>query len=76
MHTHSAFLVRQAAGNAVAYGMDKIAALKAMTLNPASVFGFADKAGSLEPGKQANSGYMGWRPPGNHDFGRAGDSEW
>ena len=53
-HTHSAFLVRQAAGNAVAYGMDKTAALKAVTLNPASVFGFADKAGSLEPGKQAN----------------------
>ena len=53
LHTHNAFLVRQAAGNAVAYGMDKIAALKAMTLNPASVFGFADKAGSLEPGKQA-----------------------
>lgn len=53
-HTHSAFLVRQAAGNAVAYGMDKTSALKAMTLNPASVFGFADKAGSLEPGKQAN----------------------
>ena len=53
-HTHSAFLVRQAAGNAVAYGMDKTAALKAMTLNPAAVFGFADKAGSLEPGKQAN----------------------
>ena len=52
-HTHSAFLVRQAAGNAVAYGMDKTAALKAMTLNPATVFGFADKAGSLEPGKQA-----------------------
>ena len=53
LHTHNAFLVRQAAGNAVAYGMDKIAALRAMTLNPASVFGFADKAGSLEPGKQA-----------------------
>ena len=53
-HTHSAFLVRQAAGNAVAYGMDKTAALRAMTLNPASVFGFADKAGSLAPGKQAN----------------------
>ena len=53
-HTHSAFLVRQAAGNAVAYGMDRTAALKAMTLNPAIVFGFADKAGSLEPGKQAN----------------------
>ena len=53
-HTHSAFLVRQAAGNAVAYGMDKTVALKAMTLNPASVFGFADKTGSLEPGKPAN----------------------
>ena len=53
LHTHNAFLVRQAAGNAVAYGMDKTAALKAMTLNPASVFGFADQAGSLEPGKQA-----------------------
>ncbi len=53
-HTHSAFLVRQAAGNAVAYGMDKTAALKAMTLNPATVFGFANKTGSLEPGKQAN----------------------
>ena len=53
-HTHSAFLVRQAAGNAVAYGMDRTAALRAMTLNPATVFGFADKTGSLEPGKQAN----------------------
>ena len=53
LHTHNAFLVRQAAGNAVAYGMDKTAALKAMTLNPAAVFGFADQAGSLEPGKQA-----------------------
>jgi len=52
--THSAFLVRQAAGNAVANGMPLIEALKAMTLNPARAFGFSDRFGSIEQGKEAD----------------------
>ena len=52
--THSAFLVRQAAGNAAAYGMPVIEAIKAMTLNPARAFGFAERFGSIEPGKAAD----------------------
>ncbi len=43
-----------AAGNAVAYGLDKNAALAAITLKPAQVMGVADKLGSLEVGKQAS----------------------
>ena len=41
------------AGFAVAYGMDKMAALKAVTITPAEIFGVADKLGSLEVGKSA-----------------------
>ncbi len=41
------------AGFAVAYGMDKVAALKAVTITPAEIFGVADKLGSLEVGKSA-----------------------
>ena len=37
--THNAYLVRQSAGNAVAYGMDAHEALKAMTINTAEIFG-------------------------------------
>jgi imidazolonepropionase-like amidohydrolase len=41
------------AGFAVAYGMDKEDALKAITIIPAELFGVADKLGSIEAGKNA-----------------------
>ncbi|OZB05496.1 MAG: amidohydrolase [Idiomarina sp. 34-48-12] len=43
-----------AAGNAVAFGLDKQQALAAITLKPAEVMGVADKIGSLEVGKHAS----------------------
>ena len=46
--------VRYEAGNAVAYGMDYSAALRAVTLTPAELFGAADRIGSLAPGRDAN----------------------
>lgn len=42
------------AGFAAAYGMGKEAALKAVTIVPAEIFGVADQMGSLEVGKIAN----------------------
>jgi imidazolonepropionase-like amidohydrolase len=42
------------AGTAVAYGLTKEQALQAITLNAAKIMGVADKAGSLEVGKDAN----------------------
>lgn len=42
------------AGFAVAYGMDRQAALEAITINPARMMGVADQLGSLEVGKNAN----------------------
>lgn len=42
------------AGYAAAYGMGKEEALKAVTINPAEVFGVADQLGSIEEGKKAN----------------------
>jgi len=44
-------LIPQLAGNAVAAGMDRDAALAAITINPARAFGIEDAAGSLEEGK-------------------------
>ena len=41
------------AGFAAAYGMGKEEALKAITIVPAEIFGIADKAGSIEAGKNA-----------------------
>lgn len=41
------------AGFAVAYGMDKRDALRAITLEPAEIFGVADQLGSIEVGKSA-----------------------
>lgn len=41
------------AGTAVAYGMDKEEALKAITLNPAKILGIDKTVGSLEIGKDA-----------------------
>jgi len=42
------------AGLAVAYGLPWDAALRAVTLSPAEIFGVADRLGSLDRGKQAN----------------------
>lgn len=41
------------AGAAIAYGLPPEAALRAVTLNPARFFGFDDRVGSLEVGKDA-----------------------
>jgi imidazolonepropionase-like amidohydrolase len=43
-----------AAGYAVAFGLPYDEALKAITLNPAEIFGMGDKLGSLDAGKIAN----------------------
>ena len=53
-YSHNARNVRQGAGHAVSYGMGWDAALRAVTLEPATAFGIADRYGSLEPGKVAN----------------------
>ena len=42
------------AGFAVAFGLPHDEALKALTLNPAEMWGVADKLGSLDVGKTAN----------------------
>ena len=46
--------MRYEAGNAVAYGMEWNAALRAITLTPAETFGVADRVGSLRSGKIAD----------------------
>ncbi len=46
--------VRFEAGNAVAYGMEWNAALRAITLTPAETFGVGDRVGSLQAGKLAD----------------------
>lgn len=46
--------VRFEAGNAVAYGMSRDDALRAVTLTPAEIFGVADRVGSLQPGRDAD----------------------
>jgi hypothetical protein len=52
--SHSSRNLPYAAGFAVAYGLPYDEALKAITLNPAEMFGFGDKLGSLDVGKTAN----------------------
>jgi len=52
--SHIAGNLTQAAGNAVAHGLDWSAALRAITLSPAEIFGVADSVGSLEAGKAAD----------------------
>lgn len=51
---HNIRNIKQAAGNAVAYGMPWDAALAAMTSVPARIWGIADQYGTLEPGKDAD----------------------
>ncbi len=45
---------RQEAGNAVAAGLPADAALRALTAEPARVFGLADRYGTIAPGRVAN----------------------
>jgi imidazolonepropionase-like amidohydrolase len=52
--THNARNLRQEAGNAISYGLDRDVALRAVTLEPARVWGVADRLGSLEAGKDAD----------------------
>lgn len=51
---HNSRNIKQAAGNAVAYGMPWEAALAAMTSAPARIWGIDDHYGTLEPGKDAD----------------------
>jgi imidazolonepropionase-like amidohydrolase len=51
---HNARNLKQGAGNAVSYGLPWETALRAMTLAPATIWGLADRLGSLEPGKDAD----------------------
>jgi imidazolonepropionase-like amidohydrolase len=51
---HRARETRYNAGNAVAHGTPYAAALAAITINPARIFGVADRTGSLEAGKDAD----------------------
>jgi len=51
---HNARNLKQAAGNAVSYGMPWDAALRAVTLAPAKAWGLGDRYGSLEAGKDAD----------------------
>lgn len=52
--THQSRNLPYAAGYAVAFGLPYEEALKAITLNPAEMWGVADKLGSLDVGKTAN----------------------
>lgn len=52
--SHNARLLPQAAGIAVAHGMDWDAAMAAITINPARIFGIEREYGSLEVGKDAD----------------------
>jgi len=51
---HRARELRYAAGNAVAWGLPHEVAVAAITVNPARVFGVADRIGTLEPGRAAD----------------------
>jgi imidazolonepropionase-like amidohydrolase len=52
--THNASNLTQSAGNAVALGLDWEAALRAITLSPAEIYGVAATTGSIERGKAAD----------------------
>ncbi|MEX6632258.1 amidohydrolase family protein [Hyphococcus lacteus] len=52
--THNAHLIRQHAGNAVTEGLPAAAALRAITLTPAEIYGVGNQLGSLEVGKMAD----------------------
>lgn len=52
--SHNLRLLTQHAGNAVAAGLPREAAIAALTVNPAAMFGLDARFGSLEPGKVAD----------------------
>lgn len=52
--THNSRNLPYAAGYAVAFGLPHDEALKAITLNPAQIWGVDDRLGSLDTGKLAN----------------------
>jgi imidazolonepropionase-like amidohydrolase len=52
--THRAGTLRQEVGNAISYGLDRDAAMQAVTSAPARTWGIADRTGSLEIGKDAD----------------------
>ena len=54
METHNIRLATQHAGNAVAYGLSHEAALAALTVNPARIFGMEGTIGSLANGARAD----------------------
>jgi imidazolonepropionase-like amidohydrolase len=51
---HNSRNLKQGAGNAVTYGLPWEAALAAMTVNPARIWGIADRYGTLAPGMDAD----------------------
>lgn len=52
--SHNARKVRQLAGNAVAHGLAKDAALAALTSEPAEIFGLAGERGRIARGQVAD----------------------
>ncbi len=52
--SHNARLVAQLAGNAAANGLPWKAALEALTVNPARIFGLEDSYGAIRPGLDAD----------------------
>lgn len=52
--THNARNITQSAGNATVAGMPRDAALRAITLNPAEMYGVAAQTGSIEVGKDGD----------------------
>ncbi|QGX38912.1 amidohydrolase family protein [Permianibacter aggregans] len=52
--SHNAHLVRQGAGNAVAYGLPAEAALAGLTRNPAEAFGLGERYGQIAVGFDAD----------------------
>lgn len=51
---HNARKQRQMAGNAVSYGLPHEAGIAALTINPASIFGFTENQGMIKRNKPAN----------------------
>ncbi|HEX7964444.1 MAG TPA: amidohydrolase family protein [Gammaproteobacteria bacterium] len=52
--SHKSWNVKQYAGNAVAYGLPWLEGIKAITLNPARIYGMDKSVGTLEAGKDAD----------------------
>jgi imidazolonepropionase-like amidohydrolase len=52
--SHNVRNLPYAAGYAVAYGLPYEEAMKALTINPAEIWGVSDQLGSLDVGKTAN----------------------